>query len=437
MGMSLVRSRLLLTPLLLSTLTTALYSSSDRHVIQLTTSSFATEVLDSPETWLVEFYAPWCGHCRNLAPAWSAAAEKLHPYVKVGAVDCDAQQGLAQKFGVTGFPTIKVFKGAGRKERAKPDDYRGDRSAKAITDYGKAQMVSYAARVKAKGMDAYFGDEKELPHVLLFTDKAATSPLFKSLSARYYKKVALGEMKKAEVGKEGIAKKYAITSYPTLLAFPPGLSDPADASRLEGEMTPDSIEEFIASYAIGGKNDDAAAKASEKVFAQPKAHAAGVEVIASLDDFEKKCAARADGLSCCLTAVPGGEKHAVYPALSPIAEKYKFDKFAFAVLDTTVGSDLALALGFNLKLGGFGVMRGKKRKMGLLEVTPELALSEERIVSFLDKALGGDVRYQPITDSLPAWEAAASEADAEAESVANEGSCAAPADGDEGTCNAP
>lgn len=54
----------------------ALYSSSD-DVIQLTGTDFDRKVISSNELWIVEFYAPWCGHCKNLAPEWKKAAKAL------------------------------------------------------------------------------------------------------------------------------------------------------------------------------------------------------------------------------------------------------------------------------------------------------------------------------------------------------------------------
>uniref|UniRef100_A0A8C6TWA2 Protein disulfide-isomerase A6 n=1 Tax=Neogobius melanostomus TaxID=47308 RepID=A0A8C6TWA2_9GOBI len=107
----------------------ALYSSSD-DVIELTPSNFNKEVLQSDSLWLVEFYAPWCGHCKSLTPEWKKAATALKGVVKVGAVDADQHKSLGGQYGIKGFPTIKLF-GANKN---KPEDYQGGRTSQAIVD---------------------------------------------------------------------------------------------------------------------------------------------------------------------------------------------------------------------------------------------------------------------------------------------------------------
>ena len=63
-------------------------------VIKLTKDNFRKLVLDSDDLWLVEFYAPWCGHCKSLAPSWEKAAKNLKGVVKVGAVDMTTDQDV-------------------------------------------------------------------------------------------------------------------------------------------------------------------------------------------------------------------------------------------------------------------------------------------------------------------------------------------------------
>ena len=90
-------------------------SYDGKDVITLTDSNFEKTVLQSEDLWLVEFFAPWCGHCKNLAPHWANAATQLKGKVKLGAVDATEHKVLASKFGIQGFPTIKFF-GAGKKD---------------------------------------------------------------------------------------------------------------------------------------------------------------------------------------------------------------------------------------------------------------------------------------------------------------------------------
>ena len=82
--------------------------------------------------WLVEFFAPWCGHCKNLEPHWKKAASELKGKVKLGAVDATVHQQLASQFGVQGYPTIKYFP-AGPKSG--PEEYDGGRTADDIISW--------------------------------------------------------------------------------------------------------------------------------------------------------------------------------------------------------------------------------------------------------------------------------------------------------------
>ncbi len=101
-------------------------------VVQLDDSNFNDLVMNSNDHWMVEFYAPWCGHCKNLAPEWEEAAHKLAGSVKMGAVDATVAQSIASKYGIQGYPTIKLFP-AGKK--GPPKDYNGKREAADITEY--------------------------------------------------------------------------------------------------------------------------------------------------------------------------------------------------------------------------------------------------------------------------------------------------------------
>jgi thioredoxin 1 len=81
------------------------------NVVEFTDSNFQTEVVDSGEPVLVDFWAPWCGPCRQIAPMIDELASENGGGVKIGKVNIDDNPGAAQQFGVSSIPTLMIFKG--------------------------------------------------------------------------------------------------------------------------------------------------------------------------------------------------------------------------------------------------------------------------------------------------------------------------------------
>ena len=72
--------------------------------------NFEKEVMNSEGTVLVDFYADWCGPCKMMSPIIDEIAEEGIPNLKVGKVNVDENQDLAEKYGIMSIPTILVFK---------------------------------------------------------------------------------------------------------------------------------------------------------------------------------------------------------------------------------------------------------------------------------------------------------------------------------------
>jgi thioredoxin 1 len=82
-----------------------------QSTLEITEANFETEVLKANLPVLVDFWAPWCGPCKMLAPVLEEIATEQAGRVKIGKVNLDDNPGLAQKYGVQAIPTLLYFVG--------------------------------------------------------------------------------------------------------------------------------------------------------------------------------------------------------------------------------------------------------------------------------------------------------------------------------------
>lgn len=172
------------------------FYDSDPHISELTPKSFDKAIHNTNYTSLVEFYAPWCGHCKELSSTFRKAAKRLDGVVQVAAVNCDLNKNkaLCAKYDVNGFPTLMVFRPP-KIDLSKPIDnakksfsahanevYSGARTLAPIVDFSLSRIRSYVKKfVRIDTLGSLLRKSPKLS-VVLFSKQDKISPVYKSIA---------------------------------------------------------------------------------------------------------------------------------------------------------------------------------------------------------------------------------------------------------------
>lgn len=229
------------------------YDSSP--VLELDPSNFDSVVLTN-DTSIVEFYAPWCGHCRNLQPEYVKAAKHLQDIAVVGAVNCDEAKNkpLCSKYRVEGFPTLIVFrppkvdldKTTHKKYTHATEVYLGARKAKQIVDFVTDRMKNYTKRFATLAkLEDWAQKDTGRPKAVVLTQKDRLTPFLKSLAIDFLATVEFAylPMKK---GKEDIYAAFQLD--PSHEKAVLAVYDKGEWVQHEGELTKQGITEFMAEF---------------------------------------------------------------------------------------------------------------------------------------------------------------------------------------------
>eukprot|EP00245_Coleochaete_scutata_P016583 TRINITY_DN77_c0_g1_i1.p1 TRINITY_DN77_c0_g1~~TRINITY_DN77_c0_g1_i1.p1 ORF type:complete len:368 (-),score=112.07 TRINITY_DN77_c0_g1_i1:493-1596(-) len=196
----------------------------------LTPDNFDDEV-GKDKAALVEFYAPWCGHCKKLAPEWEilATAFKKTPNVLIAKVDCDSHKDLCSRFDVSGYPTIKFFEA----NSLKPSPYNGGRTADDLIEFVNKETGSSVKSAKPAS-DVVVLDPSNFDKIVLDSTKDVLVEFYapwcghcKSL-APHYEKLATAFKSDSDVviancdadAHRSLGEKFGVSGFPTLKWFP-------------------------------------------------------------------------------------------------------------------------------------------------------------------------------------------------------------------------
>ncbi|KZT69146.1 disulfide isomerase [Daedalea quercina L-15889] len=228
------------------------------NVIELDPDNFDTFV-GKGKPALVEFFAPWCGHCKKLAPTYEEVANAFShakDKVVVAKVDADgAGRPLGQKYGVKGFPTLKWF----GPEGGEPEDYQGGREFDDLVNF-IATKSGVKSSVKPPAPPAY-----EILDITTFDDAVINSdkdvlvsftapwcghckrlkPTWEDVANDFASEsnCVVANLDADAAQNKPLAEKYGVQSYPTLKFFPKGHKNaPID---YDGPRTEEAFVEFL------------------------------------------------------------------------------------------------------------------------------------------------------------------------------------------------
>ncbi|KAH8675390.1 protein disulfide isomerase [Xylariales sp. PMI_506] len=186
----------------------AAVSASDVH--QLTKDTF-DDFIATNDLVLAEFFAPWCGHCKALAPEYEEAATSLkEKKIALAKVDCTEESDLCQSYGVEGYPTLKVFRG---KENITP--YSGQRKANAITSYMIKQSLPAVSEVTKDSLEDFKGTDKVVLVAYLDASDKTSSETFNKAAEKLRDSYPFGSSTDAALAEAEGVKVPAIVLYKT------------------------------------------------------------------------------------------------------------------------------------------------------------------------------------------------------------------------------
>ncbi|KAK4451347.1 protein disulfide-isomerase MPD1 [Podospora aff. communis PSN243] len=228
-------------------------------VLQVDAKDYDRLIAKSNYTSIVEFYAPWCGHCQNLKPAYEKAAKNLEGLAKVAAVNCDedANKPFCGTMGVQGFPTLKIVRPKKGGGRPMVEDYQGQRTATAIVEAVVSKINNNVVKIEDKNLDKFLSDKNETAKAILFTEKGTTSALMKALAIDFLDVITIGQARNKEAE---TVKTFGVEKFPTLVLLPGG---DAPGIVYDGEIKKEAMVKFL-SQAGAPNPDPAPLKTKEK-----------------------------------------------------------------------------------------------------------------------------------------------------------------------------
>ena len=347
---------LLLTTLFTFTLQTDI--PEEEGVLVLGNDNFDQAIKDN-EFVLVEFYAPWCGHCKKLAPEYAIAAQALKKdNIALAKVDTTVHKELGTRFGVEGYPTLKLF------SSGTPSDYNGGRTGPEIISWMKKKTGPATKVLKTKEEVEAFNKENDVA-LVYFGDDSAHSEIYNKV-ARSLDDVVFGVASKdlathfnATEGKVSLFKKFDELQ-----------------NHLHEDLSEESIKKFISTHGsplVMGFDE----KSAQLVFGK---NTPGLFL------YRDKNAENTESLD---------------KTVKELAQKLK-GKIQVVITDIKEGLETRLAEYIGIKSEDLPTVRIHDTRQDLKKYTLAQDLTSENISKFVEDWIAGNLKASLKSEEIPA-----------------------------------
>lgn len=344
---------------LLAALAACVSADDKSDVTQLTQATF-DDFVKSNDLVLAEFFAPWCGHCKALAPEYEEAATSLkEKNIKLAKIDCTEEADLCKTYGVEGYPTLKVFRGL---ENISP--YNGQRKAAAISSYMVKQSMPAVSLLTKDTLEEFKTADKVVLVAYIAADDKASNETFTAVAEELRDTYLFGGVNDAAIAEAEGVKAPAIVLYKSFDEGKNVFSEKFDAEAIKefaqtaatpliGEVGPETYSGYMAS---------------------------GIPLAYIFAESEE-------------------ERNTLGAALKPIAEKYK-GKINFATIDAKAFG--AHAGNLNLptdKFPSFAIQETAKNQKFPFDTEKEI--THDAIAAFVDDFSAGKIEPSIKSEPIP------------------------------------
>lgn len=304
------------------------------------------------------FYKPGDEECKKLKDEYRALAEKMYGIVKVGAIDCSEDEELCEEFAQYSVPTMIIYQENYNDEGEK---YTGKMDWKSIANFATKKMQSFVSLITSETYEQFVSTQPTKYHVLLFTERKSTPPIYKALSKQYKDKLLFGEVRKSDTE---MLKRFGITEFPKIVV----ITDPYSFENevYTGEIKYDRITKFLNTY-------------SYKQAAYKKA----ADIVELTEQKYKSGVCKKTSSNICVILFTDASRSLV-EQVRPLLSSYENDPVTFVFVDKEKEKEIHDLFGESSNS-----VVAYKPKRGRYAAYRDQDLSTAGVKNFVDSILGG------------------------------------------------